>query len=158
MKIVIVYAGNSGTTEKAAGVLKRKLKGAELVDLSVKDPDVSGAGLVVIGSNVRFGRLHKKVRGFVTKNRGVLLGKKVAYFVCCGFPEKQEEYFKESIPKELLDKAVIRDSFGGELNAEKQKGFDKLIIKMVNKATGGKQEVKLLSDKIDDFAEVLKKQ
>lgn len=158
METLIVYAGNTGSTEKTADIVSQKLKNVKLVNLLQEDPDISKFDLVVIGSNVRFGRLHKKARNFIAKNKKILLEKKAAYYICCGFPEKQKEYFENSIPKELLDKAVIYDSFGGELDLEKQKGIDKLIVKMVDKATNGKKEVKLLYDHIESFVTILNKE
>lgn len=56
-----------------------------------------------------------------------LKSKKVAYFICCGFNENWKSYYEQNIPKDLLDTAIIYDTFGGEMDIQKQKGFDKFI-------------------------------
>jgi len=66
-------------------------------------------------------------------NIETLKSKKVAYFICCGFNENWKNYYEQNIPKDLLDNAIIYDTFGGEMDMQKQKGFDKFITKMVSK-------------------------
>ena len=77
--------------------------------------------------------------------------KKTAYFICCGFNENYQKYYEQNIPKELLDSAIVYDTFGGELDIEKQNGFDKFIIKMVSKSIDGNKEIKILDENIDKF-------
>jgi menaquinone-dependent protoporphyrinogen oxidase len=152
MEIIIVYAGNTGSTEKVAGMLNQRLKNVRVVNLLHEEPDISEYDVVVIGSNVRFGRLQKKVKNFITKNESVILEKKVAYYICCGFSDKYKEHFENNVPKELLNSAITYDTFGGEMDIEKQKGFDKFIVKMVSKTEAGKKEIKILTENIEEFA------
>ena len=71
MKILIAYAGKSGTTAKCAGLLAEQLNGedVEVVDLCAKKPDIDGCDIVVIGSNIHVGQIHKNVILISNKKR-----------------------------------------------------------------------------------------
>lgn len=49
MKILIAYAGKSGTTEKCAGLLSEKLPNATIVNLNLNSPDIGGFDAVIVG-------------------------------------------------------------------------------------------------------------
>jgi menaquinone-dependent protoporphyrinogen oxidase len=153
MNTLIVYVSKTGVTEKCAGMLEQKLKGVKLVNLAYENPDIQNYDLIIVGSNIRFGRISAKVRSFINKNKTELLNKKVGYYICCGFADESNKYFEENISKELLDNAVCYDCFGGEMNLEKQTGFDKLVIKLVNKVIKEKIESKILTERINKFVE-----
>jgi len=72
----------------------------------------------------------KNIKKFLIKNKEELSLKKTAYFMCCGFSDNYQKYFEQNILKELLDCTLIYDTFGGELNLDKQKKFDKFISKL----------------------------
>jgi menaquinone-dependent protoporphyrinogen oxidase len=59
--------------------------------------------------------------------------------------------FSKNISKDLLESAICYDTFGGEMDINKQKGFDKFIVKMVTKNKDSKQP-EILSDNIEKFA------
>ena len=80
---------------------------------------------------------------------------KVAYFICCGFNENWKSYYEQNIPKDLLDTAIIYDTFGGEMDIQKQKGFDKFITKRVIKKIDKNKEIKILNENIDRFIKLL---
>lgn len=156
MRILIAYAGKTGTCEKCVGILGQKLKDATVINLLQQDEDVNKYDIIIIGSSIRMGMIHNKVRNFMNKNKDILKNKEVAYFICCGFSENSKQYFESNIPKELLDSAVVYDTFGGEMDLNKQKGLDKLIVKMVTKDTSDKKEIKILYDNIENFIEKIK--
>lgn len=156
MQIAIVYAGKTGSTEKCAKMLEQGLKNVIIIDVSRQEADISKYDLIVIGSSIRIGMLHKSIKKFINKNKEILKSKKTAYYICCGFPKNYKEYFENNISKELLDNAVIYDTFGGELEISKQKGIEKFIVKMVRKTSEGKGEIRVLNENIDEFIEKLK--
>ncbi|MCL2354505.1 MAG: flavodoxin domain-containing protein [Oscillospiraceae bacterium] len=151
MQILIAYAGKTGTTEKCAGILGEKLKNATIVNLNAESPDVSKYDLVIVGSSIRFGMLHGKVKQFIKKNKEKILTKKGAYYICCAFPSNYKEHFEKGMPKELLENAITYDTFGGEMDMTKQKGLDKFIVNMVKKTEEGKKEIKVKHENIDEF-------
>ena len=104
---------------------------------------------------VYYWHFDKKIKKFLINNIENLKSKKVAYFICCGFNENWKSYYEQNIPKDLLDTAIIYDTFGGEMDIQKQKGFDKFITKMVSKNIDKNKEIKILNENIDRFIKVL---
>jgi len=155
MKTLILYASKTGTTEKCAEILRDKIKDATIQDLSLKQIDPSPYDLIIIGGSIRMGQLHKEVRKYLKNYKDILLNKKVAYFICSIEIDKIEPYF-EQIDKSLLNKAITYDSFGGELDLEKQSGLDKLVIKIISKQ---KEQINtgILENRIDQFISKLMK-
>ena len=116
--------------------------------IAAQNEDIDKYDLIIIGSPIRMGMIDKRVKDFISKN--------VAYFICCGFNENWKQYYEQNFPKELLDKAITYDSFGGEMNLEKQKGFDKFIVKMVSKNIDKNKEIKIINENINQFIEKVK--
>ena len=122
MKKLIGYSSKTGTTEKCAGILGQNLIDATIINLAtIQNEDINKYDLIIIGSPIRMGMIDKKVKEFMNKNVEILKNKKVAYFICCGFAENYKKYFEQNISKELLEKAITYDTFGGEMILEKQK-------------------------------------
>lgn len=157
MKTLIIYASKTGTTEKCAKKIKTQLKDATVMNIYTQNEDMNKYDLIVIGSPIRIGMIDKKIKSFLTKNKENLKSKKIAYFICCGFNENWKTYYKQNIPKDLLDNAITYDTFGGEMDLLKQKGFDKLITKMVSKNMDESREIKILNENMDRFIKELNK-
>lgn len=155
LKILIIYASKTGTTEKCAKNLGTKMENAKVINIYNQTENIDNYDLIIIGSPIRMGMVDKKVKRFLIENKEQLKLKKTAYFICCGFNENYQKYYEQNIPKELLDSAIVYDTFGGELDIEKQNGFDKFIIKMVSKSIDGNREIKILDENIDRFVEKL---
>lgn len=158
MKTLIAYASKTGTTEKCAHMLAERLGGADLFDLQSGAPDITGYELVVIGGSIRAGMLHSAAKKYIKSNTELLKSKKFAIYLCSADAERASEFLKANIPAELLEKAICADSFGGEMDIEKQKGLFKFIFKKVMAASerkGGKPPC-VLPANIDAFAEKLK--
>ena len=156
MKTIIIYAGKTGTTEKCAKLLENKLKKVKVVNLKKENVDIAEYDLIIIGSNIRFGKTDKLVKKFLNDNIDLLKTKKVAYYICCGFPNNANEHFETNFTKSLLEDAICYDTFGGELDVAKLKGLDKFIVSIIKKTDDGKKEVKILEDNIDKFVDKLK--
>lgn len=156
MKMLIIYASKTGTTEKCANLLKEKLEDADISNIKFLNNDINNYDLIVIGTPIRMGLIDKNIKKFLINNIDILKSKKTAYFVCCSFKENYLKYFEQNFPQELLNRALIYDTFGGELDLEKQKGFDKFIVKMVSKNNPQKEGIKILTKKIDNFVNKLR--
>ena len=111
---------------------------------------------IIIGSPIRMGLLDKKIKDFILRNKECLKRKITAYFICCCFQENFKTYFEQNIPKDLLEDAIALESFGGELDFKKQKGFDKLMTKMVSKMIKKNNKAKILTENIESFLEKIK--
>ena len=155
MNTLIIYASKTGTTEKCANQINRQLKNSKMVNILEQNEDINRYNLIIIGTPIRMGMIDKKIKKFLISNIEALKSKKVAYFICCGFNENWKSYYKQNIPKELLDNAIIYDTFGGEMDLQKQKGFDKFIAKMVSNNTDKKKEIKILNENIERFIKLL---
>ena len=155
MKTLIIYASKTGTTEKCAKEINRQLKDCKIVNILTQNEDINEYDLIIVGTPIRMGMIDKKIKKFLINNIENLKSKKVAYFICCGFNENWKSYYEQNIPKDLLDTAIIYDTFGGEMDIQKQKGFDKFITKMVSKNIDKNKEIKILNENIDRFIKVL---
>jgi len=151
MKTIIVYTSKTGTTEKCVNILKQALKDAAVIDLNQTEPALAEYDLVIIGSPIRVGKIDAKIKVFINQNKELLKTKKTAYFICCGFEKDTERYFKTNIPDDLLKMAVIYCSFGGEMDLAKQKGIDKMIVRLVKMSKEGKKDIKINEKKIKLF-------
>ena len=155
MKNLIIYASKTGTTEKCAKEINRQLKDSKMVNILNKTEDINRYDLIIVGTPIRMGMIDKKIGKFLINNIETLKSKKVAYFICCGFNENWKSYYEQNIPKDLLDTAIIYDTFGGEMDIQKQKGFDKFITKMVIKNIDKNKEIKILNENIERFIKLL---
>jgi len=151
MRTLIIYASKTGTTEKCARNLQSRIGNASVVNILEQKIDLSSFDLVIFGSPIRMGKINKKIKKFIDKNKVLLKTKKTAYFICCGFVDDYRKYFANNIPKELLESAIIYDNFGGELDSRNQKGIDKIIVKIMSKTEAGKKEIKISNENIDEF-------
>ena len=70
MKIMVCYFSNTGNTEKIARRIAEGLEGEEVELLKIEDADPStlkNYDLVLLGSGIYAGKLHKKVTDFMKK-------------------------------------------------------------------------------------------
>ncbi|NLK29423.1 MAG: hypothetical protein GX306_13980 [Clostridiales bacterium] len=156
MRIGIFYASKTGTTEKCAKELAKQLDGAEIYDLTKGNTSIDQYDVIVVGSAIRIGQLHKKVKNFLNENAEKLRQKHTAYFICNGNAQETNNVFEQNLSTELREHAICYESFGGEIILEKQKGIDKLIIKMIMKNPDSKlPEINYSS--IRKFASEIKK-
>lgn len=142
MGILIAYASKTGTTADCAKKLKDKLQGAVTADLSKTTPDPDDYEKIVVGASVRMGKLNKKAVNFMKKNSDKLKDKTTAVFMCCCNSDEMEGYIKRSLPDEIADKLAFYDSFGGEMDVDRQKGVDKFIVKSILKNPEASKDLK----------------
>lgn len=134
MKILIVYASESGTCQECADMLENELYRHEVtkydvtkvMDFTLSPSDFDAC---VVGGPVRFGKLHRDSRKYIKKYKDKLLAKKCAYFLACGYTDKYEIYLKKSIPADLQSASVCCELFGGRLKPENARGLDKIFVK-----------------------------
>jgi len=156
MKILILYGTKHGCTEKCAKILSEKL--TEKVDLynlkERKDIDISQYDKVIIGGSIYIGKIRKEVSDFCLQNLNVLKEKSVGLFICCmGEGEAVEKQLNEAFPKELIENAVAKESFGGEFIFKKMNFFERLIVKKVSKID--KDVSNICDERIDDFVKAM---
>ena len=131
MKLLIVYESGNGSVKTAVEYLLTRLLHADVTvaDLAKETPKLDAYNVIVAGSSVRFAKLRKPMRRFLEQNEPVLLKKSVALFFCCGLMEEQD-YYSEKLFSPALQKAAFHIAcFGGSLNTEGLKLWDKLLVK-----------------------------
>lgn len=133
MKILIAYAGKSGTTEKCAKELASLLSPFEitLTDLGAEFPDPAEYDATVVGASIRMGKLHRAAVDFLHEKETALLSGKLYFFLCCGSPERADEYFETLFPERLIGHAGAALPFGGEAIVKNQKGLDRLMLRLI---------------------------
>lgn len=158
MKTLILYSTKTGTTAKCADLLSRELRDDVTVcDISGEIPTISDFDLVIFGTYIRMGRIDKKMYSFLI---GALAScKKYALYICAGYDEKTDDYFKKCFPRGAAEGAVLRASFGGELKLDRQKGIDKLITKLLLEANADNDDFvmpTIFREEIGRFADKLR--
>ncbi len=133
MNILIVYATKSGTTGDCARELGTYFSSHNVTcaDLSVEQPVPSAFDIIVIGSYIRNGKIAKSVSAFIKNNRTDILARRFGLYLCCGSSDNALSYFKSNFDGELWEKATVAMTFGGEARADRQKGMDRLIMKLM---------------------------
>lgn len=154
MKTIIAYASKYGCTKNCAEKLAAKLQGeCELFDLKEnKAPDLSAFDKVIIGSSIYAGNARKEAKEFCTGNLTTLKNKKLGFFICgsqTGAALTQE--LDAAYPAELMEKAIVKECFGGEFHFGKMNFAEKTIVKLIAKTT--KDTSTISEQKIDAFAQ-----
>lgn len=159
MKVLIAYAGKTGTTEKCARILKALMDDSVLYDLTKETPDISDYNCVIVGGSIRAGKLHAEAKKFIEKNKEDLMKKRCGFFICNCFADQTDNYFRRNVPEELLKNAVATSSFGGEIHMDRLNGPEKLMIKAIGKVVSGMEHMRTgtSSEAIHKFAEKMRK-
>lgn len=156
MNILIAYSTRSGTTEKCAHILAEKLGGATVANLKREIPDPSKFDIVIVGGALRTGNITGETLDYLHRCEHLLLQRPLGLFVCAGSEDQVEDVFHKNVSASLLAHAKCRMSFGGELDARRARGFEKIIIKMILKnAKKNGTQMQLFPERIDQFAEIM---
>ena len=162
MKTLIVYGSTYGFAKECARKLAKKLEGEVVAVNAVVEeiPSIKDFDNVIIGGSIYMGQIQKPVKEFCTANTAELSDKRLGLFLCCGLPENLEQAFKNSFPEKLLEKAVARECFGGELRVEKMKFIHKVMTNMLLKtaAKEGKEPPKPAPESISRLALAMNRQ
>ncbi len=133
---MIIYMSNHGCTENVSRDLALKLGGkVELCNLKGnRNPDFSGFDRLIIGGSIHAGSIQKRLYQFCEKNSEQLIQKELGLFICCMYKdEKATQQLTEAFPEKLHQYAKAEGLLGGELNFEKMKRIEKMVIKKVAK-------------------------
>lgn len=154
---LIVFASEHGTVEKCARELFRLIDGkVDICDLSQRQiiPDLTGYDSIIIGGSIHYGEIQKAISDFCKTNLDLLDKKRIGLFINCIYTgDKAMLQLNNAFPKELNDKAVVRDYFGGEINDLKLNYFERFITKQIIKKEN--LVVSLSREKIVQFAKVI---
>ena len=102
-----------------------------LADLAQATPVPGDFDYIVLGGPIRMGRAHKALRRYLSSFDGALCTVPHTLFLCCSIPHQFEHYMECTFSAALRRSADEMLYFGGELDPTKQKGIDKLIVRMI---------------------------
>ena len=115
-RVLIVYAGRCGTTERAALLLASHFENASVRDLTKTDASPERYDAVIAGSAVYRGLIEPAVRSFLIRYEKTLGSRPLGLFLCHAFTDEAPDIFRENFPQELLSSCVTYDSFGGSFD------------------------------------------
>lgn len=153
MKTLIVFATKHGSSEKAANMLKEKLKSEVTLHNVRKDklPDITGFDSIIVGGSIHAGLIQKKIKSFCFDNLEYLKKVHLGLFLCCMHKEEAQMQFDNAYIEELREAALATGLFGGEFLFEKMNLFEKSVVK---KVAGVRVNVsKIDTEAINRFAE-----
>ncbi len=132
MKTLIAYSTTLGCTEQCASKLKEDLgPDVDMYRISRRRKiNFEQYSTVIIGGSIHEGMIQHAVRKFCEENLQVLLKLEVGLFICCVDPgENENELLKMVYPKDLLEHALAKSYFGGELNFKKMNLMQKIMTR-----------------------------
>lgn len=134
MKTLIAYASKTGTAKQCAEALAGRIPGSVLCDLTREQPNPEAYDTVILGGSVRMGQIHNDLKKYAQGAQQALKGKRLGLFITCGYDDLAQTIIQNNLPEALVSAAKVKMSFGGEMDLEKQKGFDRIICKMALKS------------------------
>jgi len=142
MKILIAYSSKSGTVAECAVKLASMFKNyiVELANLAETNPSPDEYDIVVIGASIRIGKISKIASNYIIQNEETLLKKKVAFFLCTGYPEQFDNYIENNIPQSLRSASFALGNFGGSIDKTRFHGIEKLIVRIMRNSINNAEE------------------
>lgn len=131
MKLLIAYASHTGTAEECANTLSQRLAALSPTVLSLEKeiPDVTEYDIVILGSSIRFGKLHPAARRFLKSEEKKLSERSFGFFLCCAFSHDFERYCENLLPRKLREHAFETLYFGGTLRREHLNWRERLLVR-----------------------------
>jgi menaquinone-dependent protoporphyrinogen oxidase len=137
MNTLIVYSSKYDFTKERVLEIANSLKfDVKVVNINKeKPPGLEAFDTVILGGSVFMGQINKALKNYCQENETTLNSKKLALFLSCGLPDNVDTHLSNAYPKSLLDHASVKVNLGGELRLDKMSFGDKMITKMMIKAT-----------------------
>lgn len=159
MKTIIIYSSTYGYAKECVKSLSEKLKGEVLVVNAVSEviPPIDEYDNIIIGGSIYMGQIQKKVKAYCASNVKLLKAKRLGLFLCCGLPENFELHLKNAFSEELLNSAIAKECFGGELRTQKMNLGHKILTGVMKKAAAkeGREPTKQMPENILKLAEAI---
>ncbi|MBE6555885.1 MAG: hypothetical protein E7663_06660 [Ruminococcaceae bacterium] len=136
MKLLIAYAGKTGSCRTMAELLKTLLPNHEVTvaDLSAEMPVPTEYDYVVLGTAVRMGKPHRALKAYLKQYGDAVAALPHTLFLCCAIASQFENYLERCYPRNVLENAEETVYFGGELKVSAQKGIDRVLVRMMRNA------------------------
>lgn len=164
MKTLILYLSNDGQTKKIAKVIAQEHPyDSEVFDLQNFQQDLNQFDNIVIGASIRYGHFNKDLYKFINTNANILNRKNAVFFGVNLTARKPDKNTPETnvYVRKFLDKIQWKPKqsavFAGALFYPRYNFFDKVMIRLIMKITGGEtdtsKEVEYTDwEKVKEFA------
>ena len=152
MKALILYSSRDGQTHAIssyiASVLKEKCN-CDVIDLAhAEHVDLKSYDQVMIGASIRYGHFNLVLDKFVKKHADTLNQMPSAFFgvnLTARKPEKRSPQTNAYVRKFLLAspwEPAICGVFAGALRYPRYRWFDKVMIQLIMRMTGGETDTR----------------
>ncbi|WP_256383437.1 menaquinone-dependent protoporphyrinogen IX dehydrogenase [Photobacterium toruni] len=150
-KVLLLHSSCEGQTIKILNHIEQDLGEqyqCDYADIHAKPKiDFSGYDRILIGASVRYGHLNKKLYQFIEQNAASLDQEKVAFF-CVNLTARKEgkdtpatsAYMKKFLLKSPWHPKMMA-VFAGALRYPRYNFFDRTMIKLIMKLTGGETDI-----------------
>ena len=172
MKTLYLYSTREGQTEKIIHKIASELDStnADFIDLHT-DPQIELGQYekILVGASIRYGHLNKKLYQFIDRHADLLTQKNASFF-CVNLTARKEEQGKDTPEGSAYIRTFLKKSkwqpsligvFAGALLYPRYSWFDKKMIQLIMKMTGGEtdtsKEVEYTNwKKVSQFAQKFK--
>jgi menaquinone-dependent protoporphyrinogen oxidase len=127
MKTVILYDTKHGFTKEVAYFIEDSIEDASLFPLN-EAFDLNEYDVVYLGSYIYKGKLSKNTIKFITKNKNILMGKKIKLF--CSALDSGDFYnaIQTSLDPEIFYRSK-KVNTGGKVVMKNLRGYEKRLLK-----------------------------
>jgi menaquinone-dependent protoporphyrinogen oxidase len=158
-RTLIIYHSTDGHTikisKRIAEVLNENSVETDVIAVGEFDGSVEGYDQVVIASSIRYGKHHRQITDFIDRNLDDLQKKNNAFIsvnLIARKPEKRTAETNKYVSKFLANTPWKPDNvfvFAGNLDYPKYSFFDRIMIQLIMKITGGPTDPKAKIDFTD---------
>ncbi|MFO7864444.1 MAG: flavodoxin domain-containing protein [Salinivirgaceae bacterium] len=133
MKTIIAYTTRHGATEQVAERINDILGGkAEVYNLQNSRINPDNYDRVIIGASIHGGKIQRRMRRFLRRNKKKLLKKELGLFLCSiQTGEISVKQFNKNFSKSLRTHAKATALVGGAFYMDKMSNMEKSIVKKV---------------------------
>ena len=150
MKALILYSSRDGQTHAISSYIASELKeqcSCDVIDLAhAEHVDLKSYDQVMIGASIRYGHFNAVLDKFVKKHAETLNQMPSAFFgvnLTARKPEKRSPQTNAYVRKFLLSspwEPAICGVFAGALRYPRYRWFDKVMIQLIMRMTGGETD------------------
>lgn len=163
-RTLILYSTTDGHTRAICERIRAVVETAgDTVELGVLDPaaapDLAGFDRILIGASIRYGHHHPAVYAFIRRHAAQLATRQNAFFSVSLVARKAERRSPDTNPylrrflREIPWRPTLVTVFAGKLDYPRYGFWDRQIIRLIMRLTGGPTDPRAVVD-YTDWAEV----
>ncbi|MDC0610936.1 menaquinone-dependent protoporphyrinogen IX dehydrogenase [Vibrio sp.] len=150
-RVLFLYSTREGQTKKILQSIEEQMEHVKCDYFDIHELpqiDFSHYQKVLVGASIRYGHLNKKLYEFVDQNLQQLKSRNAA-FICINLTARKEDEGKDTPEGSVYVKTFLSKSpwqpeligvFAGALRYPQYRWFDKMMIKLIMKMTGGETD------------------